>query len=66
MDSAAPAGQVRPGVVELDQGEGRALTVSLGIALFRPDDTPKSLTLRAEEALYQAKKLGRNRTEVQG
>ena len=50
----------------LTLGEGRALTVSLGIALFRPDDTPKSLTLRAEEALYQAKKLGRNRTEVQG
>ena len=50
----------------LTLGEGKELTVSLGIALFQPDDTPKSLSLRAEEALYQAKKLGRNRTEIQG
>ena len=44
-------------------GEGKNLTVSLGISFFRPGDTPESLIRRADEALYRAKGKGRNRTE---
>ncbi|WP_295444302.1 diguanylate cyclase [uncultured Thiodictyon sp.] len=37
------------------------LTVSLGIAEYRSDDTALTLLERADAALYQAKALGRNR-----
>jgi diguanylate cyclase (GGDEF)-like protein len=37
------------------------VTISLGIACFTPDDSPESLVKRADEALYQAKRSGRNR-----
>lgn len=46
-------------------GEDKELTLSLGISLFRPDDTPESLICRAEKALIYAKKLGRNQMAVQ-
>lgn len=49
----------------LSLGAEKTLTVSLGIALFHPGDTPASLIRRADEALYRAKKLGRNRAEVE-
>lgn len=39
------------------------ITVSLGIALQRPDDTPSSLFRRADRAMYQAKNSGRDRIE---
>jgi diguanylate cyclase len=38
-----------------------AVTASFGVAQFRPDDTPASVTNRADCALYEAKALGRNR-----
>jgi len=37
------------------------LTVSCGVSEFSAGDTPASLTHRADEALYQAKHLGKNR-----
>jgi diguanylate cyclase (GGDEF)-like protein len=40
------------------------VTASFGIALSQPHDTIESLTKRADIALYQAKKQGRNRVEV--
>jgi len=40
------------------------ITVSLGISTFFIDDTKESLVKRADEALYRAKKNGRNRVEV--
>ena len=49
----------------LSLGSEKTLTVSLGIALFHPGDTPASLIRRADEALYRAKKSGRNRAEVE-
>ncbi|MBU0665319.1 MAG: diguanylate cyclase [Proteobacteria bacterium] len=40
------------------------LTVSFGVTAFEPQDDLKSLLKRVDEALYQAKKQGRNRVEI--
>ncbi len=37
------------------------ITVSIGVARFRGDETPAALVERADRALYQAKRTGRNR-----
>jgi diguanylate cyclase len=37
------------------------VTISLGVAALRPDDTPQSLIERADICLYAAKRSGRNR-----
>jgi diguanylate cyclase (GGDEF)-like protein len=40
------------------------LTISFGVAAFEPQDDLNSLLKRVDDALYQAKKLGRNRVEI--
>lgn len=40
------------------------VTASFGVALHVPDETPKSLMRRADQALYGAKNEGRNRVKV--
>lgn len=42
---------------------GLFITSSFGVSLFAPDDTFEDLLRRADEALYRAKALGRNRVE---
>jgi len=37
------------------------VTISIGVALLRPTDTPQSLIERADKCLYAAKRGGRNR-----
>jgi diguanylate cyclase len=37
------------------------VTISVGLATLRPDDTPQSFIERADAALYAAKRMGRNR-----
>ena len=37
------------------------VTISIGAAVLRPDDTPQTLIERADECLYAAKRHGRNR-----
>jgi diguanylate cyclase (GGDEF)-like protein len=37
------------------------VTISLGISSFATEDSPDTLLKRADDALYQAKHLGRNR-----
>ncbi|GAC1342518.1 MAG: GGDEF domain-containing protein [Acetobacteraceae bacterium] len=39
----------------------RSVTVSIGVAQLRPDDSGSALMTRADEALYRAKREGRNR-----
>ena len=47
-------------------GEGRAsVTVSVGVAEFRPGDLATSLITRADDALYRAKRDGRNRVCIE-
>ncbi|MBY0242959.1 MAG: diguanylate cyclase, partial [Burkholderiaceae bacterium] len=50
--------------VEVDGGLTITLTISIGVAAARPQhapDTPSSLLVRADKALYQAKEAGRDR-----
>jgi diguanylate cyclase (GGDEF)-like protein len=47
---------------------GRVLTLptfSAGLTLYHPGETPAALLQRADMAMYRAKRLGRNRVEVQ-
>jgi len=41
------------------------ITVSIGVSLFRPSDTEPTFIKRADEALYQSKKNGRNRVTAE-
>ena len=36
------------------------VTISVGVASLRPDDTPQTLIERADTCLYAAKRAGRN------
>ncbi len=40
------------------------LTVSQGVATLEDGDEPQSLERRADQALYRAKRKGRNRVEI--
>ncbi len=46
-------------------GQEVFVTLSLGVALARPDDTVESFYKRGDELLYNAKNSGRNRVVVQ-
>ncbi len=46
--------------IPLDQGPIE-VTVSIGLALSQPGETPQELLARADAALYDAKRAGRNR-----
>jgi len=53
-------------IVEAEDGAQVALTISVGVSAADPQgaqDTPSSLLVRADKALYRAKKEGRNRVE---
>ena len=39
-----------------------SVTVSIGVTLWHPSDSPASVVLRADHALYQAKTTGRNQS----
>ncbi|MFN2382297.1 MAG: diguanylate cyclase [Guyparkeria sp.] len=43
---------------------GEALTISQGVAQYRPDESLDSLVNRADQALYEAKRLGRDRVNM--
>ncbi|PZO82009.1 MAG: hypothetical protein DI629_02485 [Mesorhizobium amorphae] len=64
LSAARLAERLRAGVESLgiDAGSGREITVtiSLGLAAWRHGETPADLQRRADEALYAAKRSGRN------
>jgi diguanylate cyclase len=43
---------------------GLTLTISAGLAEYRPGEAPEQLISRADAALYRAKRAGRNRVEA--
>ncbi len=47
------------------KGEPLTITLSAGIAQFRGEDDPQAVLARADEALYRAKRGGRNRCEAE-
>ncbi len=62
----APAERLRRGVQGLDFREldsGLKITVSIGVAGYEPGESLDELLHRADQALYRAKDLGRNRVE---
>lgn len=63
-DAAAVANRVcnavRCGVYD----SGRRHSVSVGVAALRPDDAAETLLKRADEAMYLAKRAGRDRVNV--
>ena len=49
----------------IDNDRSIQTTISLGVTGYRPDDTKRSMTSRADRAMYRAKQQGRNRTEIE-
>jgi diguanylate cyclase (GGDEF)-like protein len=50
--------------LEVDSGIRIRQTVSIGIATWDQRETPEQLERRADAAMYEAKRLGRNRVVV--
>ena len=46
--------------------DGSPVTVSVGITTWRDRDTVDGMLLRVDQAMYQAKREGRNRVRVAG
>ncbi|SDW09904.1 diguanylate cyclase with PAS/PAC sensor [Pseudomonas syringae] len=61
--AAELAERLRKGVASLELTETGSITMSLGVAELESGETAASLIQRADKALYQAKRLGRNRVE---
>ena len=58
----ATAEKIRLSVASSDINRFRGVTISLGVAEYRPKETFESLVGRADAAMYRAKAEGRNRT----
>lgn len=64
-ESAAQLAEKLRGLVEeADFPVAGHVTISLGVAQFQADDTPRSLAKQVDDALYRAKRGGRNRVEI--
>jgi len=63
-DASALAERIREIIESYMFEDVRKVTVSLGVTEFRENDTEDSLIKRADDAMYEAKKKGRNRVEV--
>ncbi|MGF2687632.1 diguanylate cyclase [Marinobacter sp. DUT-3] len=61
LDSAVPvADRLRSSIESHRFSIPEPVTISVGVAAFRPGDTPHELIQRADAALYSAKESGRN------
>ena len=65
QQAAKVAERIREGIAETILSTGDRLTVSIGVATY-PEDAQNNVELisRADQALYRAKEMGRNRTSV--
>jgi len=67
--AAAFGERLRRAVEEASAGEAPRVTVSAGLYVVRPEDldrAPEELVRRADHALYDAKRAGKNRVELRG
>lgn len=46
---------------DVDAGNTLSITISMGVSTFNNGDSPMTVIERADRALYQAKKQGKNR-----
>ncbi|OIN04368.1 hypothetical protein BFR47_06940 [Oceanisphaera psychrotolerans] len=60
-DARTLAERIRQAVGATDFGSVGTVTLSIGVSLWRPGDSRKSLVTRADMAMYAAKQAGRNR-----
>lgn len=58
------AERIRSTVEEMTDAEVGKITVSLGVAQLKTEESPDQLVRRADQALYAAKAGGRNRVEL--
>ena len=58
------AEKIRGRVSEHYFPEQERITISLGVSVFRDDETADSIVYRADQALYQAKKNGKNQVRL--
>lgn len=67
-EGRATAERLRASIEAIDLSHicpvGRRITVSVGVTVSRRSDTPSSMLQRADEALYAAKRAGRNAVRV--
>ncbi|MGD9599547.1 MAG: diguanylate cyclase [Steroidobacteraceae bacterium] len=67
-EGRATAERVRQSIEAIDLSHicpvGRRITVSVGVTASVPGDSPSSMLQRADEALYAAKRAGRNAVRV--
>jgi diguanylate cyclase (GGDEF)-like protein len=59
-ESLAIGERIRAAIAECEQSADSRVTASVGVASLRPSDTAESLVRRADDALYAAKKSGRD------
>src|SRR6266705_4606912 len=64
--AAVVAEQLRASVAESPLLDGRQVTLSIGVAELRRGESPDSWMKHADDALYAAKKAGRNRVVCAG
>jgi diguanylate cyclase (GGDEF)-like protein len=50
--------------LSIEELKGEKITASFGVTQIVPGETIESAVLRADKALYRAKKLGKNRVET--
>ncbi|HQO65569.1 MAG TPA: GGDEF domain-containing protein, partial [Spirochaetales bacterium] len=62
-EAVRAAEKLRAAVAASDISDKRVVTVSVGVAGAVPEDTQESVVSRADDAMYRAKRSGKNRVE---